>query len=78
LKATILDLRYRMKDVLRALDRKEEVSILYHGKLKGVITPGKTSSEKRVSEHPFFNMRKGKGAVEREMEQLRGGRHRDL
>lgn len=78
MKATILDLRYRMKDVLRALDRKEEVSILYHGKLKGVITPGKADSERRVSDHPFFNMRKGKGAVEKEMAELRGGRHRDL
>ena len=39
MKATIVDLRYRMKDVLRALDRREDVSILYHGKLKGTIRP---------------------------------------
>ena len=32
MKATIVDLRYRMKDILRALERNEDVSILYHGK----------------------------------------------
>jgi hypothetical protein len=39
MKATIVDLRYRMKEVLKALDRKESVSVLYRGKVKGVITP---------------------------------------
>jgi len=32
--ATIVDLRYRMKDVLRAIDRGETVTVLYRGKVK--------------------------------------------
>ena len=39
MKASVIDLRYKMKDVLKALDRKEEVTILYHGKVTGVIVP---------------------------------------
>ena len=34
MKATIVDLRYRMKDVLRAIDRGEIVTVLYCGKEK--------------------------------------------
>jgi antitoxin (DNA-binding transcriptional repressor) of toxin-antitoxin stability system len=37
--ATIVDLRYRMKDVLRAIDRGEAVTILYRGKEKARLTP---------------------------------------
>lgn len=39
MKASIVDLRYKMNDVLKALDRNEQVTILYHGKIKGVIMP---------------------------------------
>jgi len=37
--ATIVDLRYRMKDVLRAIDRGETVTVLYRGKPKAALTP---------------------------------------
>ena len=56
MEASILDLRYKMKDVLKALDRNEIVKILYHGKLKGVITPCRRIVSKKVKEHPFFGM----------------------
>ncbi len=74
MQATIVDLRYRMKDVLKALDRNEDVSILYHGKTKGVLSavPRKKESAP-VAEHPFFNMRTVK-SVEEEMQKLRGVR----
>jgi hypothetical protein len=75
MKASILDLRYRMNDVLKALDRNERVSILYRGKLKGVISPVATPSGKKVADHPFFNLRKEGKPVDREMERLRGGRY---
>jgi len=78
MKATVLDLRYRMNDVLKALERNEKVTILYHGKPKGVIVAGAGVSAGKVTEHPFFNMRKSKGSVEQEMNRLRGGRYRDL
>jgi len=34
MKATILDLRYRMKDVLAALERGETITVLHHCKAK--------------------------------------------
>ena len=39
MKASVVDLRYKMNDILKALDRNETVSVLYHGKMKGVIIP---------------------------------------
>jgi hypothetical protein len=78
MKATVVDLRYRMNDVLRALDRNEDVSILYHGKTKGVLTARTRRTGARVAEHPFFNMRPGHGLVAHQLRQLRGGRYRDL
>ena len=78
MKATIVDLRYRMKDVLKALDRNEDVQILYHGKTKGVLKAGAVRSNSKVSRHPFFNMRSVGASVEGEMDRLRGGRYRDL
>jgi antitoxin (DNA-binding transcriptional repressor) of toxin-antitoxin stability system len=78
MEASIVDLRYRMKEVLRALDRNEQVSILYHGKLKGTIVPVTRPARMKAAEHPFFSIRQGEGTVAEEMENLRGGRHRDL
>ncbi len=78
MKATIVDLRYRMSEVLKALERSEEVSVLYHGKLKGVIKSAARSSSGKVTDHPFFNMKKTKRSVDKEMARLRRGRYRDL
>ena len=78
MKATVVDLRYRMKDVLKALERNENVSILYHGKVKGVITASRDPGCVDVTKHPFFNMSSKKTSVEKQMDTLRGGRHRDL
>jgi len=79
MEAKIVDLRYRMKDVLRALDRKEEVDILYHGKKKGVIVPETARGAGKVVDHPFFNMRPSSTeSVDEEMERLRGGRYSDI
>jgi len=78
MKATIVDLRYRMSDVLKALERSEDVTILYHGRVKGVLTTRKPAPTGKVAVHPFFGMRRHDGSVEDEMEALRGGRHRDL
>ena len=78
MQATVVDLRYRMNDILKALDRNEDVDILYRGKTKGVLMASVKCSGKKVSDHPFFNMRTSRQSVESEMETLRGGRHRDL
>lgn len=77
--ATILDLRYRMASVLEALDRREEVRVLYHGKPKGRIVPEGGAASTRVDSHPFFGSRdKDEATVFQVMDELRGGRYRGL
>jgi antitoxin (DNA-binding transcriptional repressor) of toxin-antitoxin stability system len=78
MKASIVDLRYHMNEVLRALERREDVCIVSRGKLKGVIKPADGKPRMKVRDHPFFNMQKRSETVERQMENLRGGRYRDL
>ena len=74
MKASILDLRYRMKQVLQALDRNEEITILYHGKEKGVILPRGQKKNMTAAKHPFFGMSAGEDSVEGVMNGLRGRR----
>ena len=72
--ATILDLRYRMKDVLKALERREKVRILYHGKVKGTIVPVDNEPIRRVQDHPLFGIdRRDKRPVEDVIRELRRG-----
>ena len=79
MKASIVDLRYKMKDVLKALDRRERVEILYRGKPKGVIMPVNGHNKKPMTEHPFFgSMASDKRSVPEIIDELRGGRYRDL
>lgn len=79
MKASIVDLRYRMNDILKALARNEDVNIYYHGKIKGVIKAVTKGKRKRATDHPLFGMLKDdKRSVEEVMEELRGGRYRDL
>ena len=78
MKASIVDLRYKMNDVLKALDRQEKVTIHYHGKVKGVIMPADAGrSDRKVSEHPFFGMAKeNKKSVLKELEEMREVRYK--
>lgn len=78
MEATILDLRYRMNDVLKALDRNEIVTVLYHGVPKGQIIPIKSVSPTPIEEHPLFNTRPEKEKVEAIMGKLRGERYHDV
>jgi antitoxin (DNA-binding transcriptional repressor) of toxin-antitoxin stability system len=78
MKASVVDLRYRMNDVLKALNRNEPVTILYHGKVKGTIVPKQGAAKESVREHAFFRMHRESASVEDQMSALRGGRHRDL
>jgi prevent-host-death family protein len=58
MKASILDLRRKMSEVLQALDRDEPVTITYRGKPKGIIYPIRKAERPsmRASEHPSFGM----------------------
>ena len=77
--ASVVDLRYKTREVLRALDRQESVNIFFHGKLKGVLSPCRVTTRKRPSETPMFGMyKKDRRPVAKIMEELRGGRYRDL
>ena len=48
MEASIVDLRYRMKSVLEALDRGESVTVLYRGKPRARLEP----VESRVEAKP--------------------------
>ncbi len=79
MKATVLDLRYKMKEVLRALDRREKVTILYHGKVKGTIIPAGADKTMKVKDHPFFKLaEKETTSVAEQMEDLRKSRFNDI
>jgi len=60
--ASILDLRYRMKDVLGAIDRGETVTVLYRGKVKAKLMPVVASSgtsgtrTARTQDQPLFGL----------------------
>lgn len=56
MKATVVDLRYKMNDVLKALDRNEKVTVSYRGKVKGVLVPTGEKKQLKIKEHPFFGM----------------------
>jgi len=76
MKASIVDLRYKTADILKALDRNESVTVLYHGKVKGVITPARPKVKTRVNEHPFFGMHQDREeTVLEELQNLRKSRH---
>ena len=46
--ATLVDLRYRTKDIMRAIERNETVKIFSHGKLKAEMTPVRTVASKKA------------------------------
>lgn len=76
MKASIVDLRYKTAEILKALDRNESVTVLYHGKVKGVIKPARETPTTKIKNHPFFGMLKESDeAVLEELEKLRKVRH---
>ncbi|MEO8614360.1 MAG: type II toxin-antitoxin system Phd/YefM family antitoxin [Luteolibacter sp.] len=75
MEASIVDLRYKMKDVLHALDRNEEVTVLHRGKIKGTIVPVGSKGNFDARKHPLFGSVKAPvSTVSEQMDKLRGGR----
>ena len=79
MKASIVDLRRRMGEVLRALDRNETVKILYRGRERAIMIPSGTNQRKSrpISEHPAFGIwkdRKDVEDIEAHIRELREGR----
>ena len=57
--ATIVDLRYNMKNVLRAIDRGETVTVLYRGKERAKLTPiasAAGSAAAKTKDQPMFGL----------------------
>ena len=65
MEASILDLRRRMAEVLRALDRNESVKILYRGRQRAILVPAgpPDGQRRRVSSLPAFGMWKDHNAL---------------
>ena len=77
MKASILDLRRRMKDILLALDRNESVTIFYRGKEKAILSPIRQRTKEPVKDHETFGMwrdRKDMADVNAYVRTLRKGR----
>ncbi len=80
MKASILDMRRRMKDILAALDRNEAVTITYRGKEKAILHSvgagrGRLGS---MTEHRAFGMwkdRKDLEDIDAFVRSLRKSRH---
>ena len=54
MKVNVTDLKYKMGEILKALDRRERITLLYHGKTKGIIVPVNENKSVKVVDHPFF------------------------
>jgi antitoxin (DNA-binding transcriptional repressor) of toxin-antitoxin stability system len=57
--ATIVDLRYNMKNVLRAIDRGETVTVLYREKERAKLTPiapAPSSGTPKTKDLPLFGL----------------------
>jgi hypothetical protein len=79
MKATVVDLKYKMKNVLEALKKRETITLLYHGKVKGFIIPADGQKIVKVVNHPFFKMAGKKAkSVQQQMNELRGSRFNAL
>lgn len=80
MKATVVDLRYKMNDVLKALDRNEKVTVFYRGKIKGILIPSGKRTQMKITDHPFFGMssQTSKKSVLDKIDDLRGGRYNDI
>jgi antitoxin (DNA-binding transcriptional repressor) of toxin-antitoxin stability system len=67
MEASIVDLRYRMKSVLEALDRGESVTVLHRGKPRARLEPIESKPKKprmKVEDHPAFGMWKDRKDME--------------
>jgi antitoxin (DNA-binding transcriptional repressor) of toxin-antitoxin stability system len=65
MEASIVDLRYRMKEVLAALDRGEKVTVLYRGEERAQLVPAPRKKRKRLKprQTPGFGMWRDREAL---------------
>ena len=78
MKASVLDLRRKMKSIMTAIERKEKVILTHRGIEKGVIYPvnAEPEGEYNLLEDPAFGMwAKHKKSVRQTVKDLRKPRH---
>lgn len=63
MKATAKDLRFRSKELLRAVERGSEVTITYRGKPRARLVPVSKPTRRRFEQSPAFGLWKGHRAV---------------
>jgi len=70
----IEDLCNKMNEILKALDRNEDIKIHHRGKIKETIKSvlKMQSKAKKVCNHPFFNCLFDDESVEEQMNRIRG------
>lgn len=84
MKATFVDLRKKSGEIVRALDRNEQITVLYRGRPKAVMRPisGKGAGQAiKAKDHPAFGLwagRKDLAAPAAHVRQLRKGRFHDI
>lgn len=78
MQASVVDLRYKTKDILACLRRKQKIRLTCRGKLEGVIVPAgqSTGTLLPVKSHPAVGMWKDqKTPVAEVIAELRKPRH---
>ena len=77
MRASIVDLRYKMPRVLKALRLREPVTLLYHGKEQGILHPVHPATARRLADSPVFGMwQNEKRPTKKIMNSLRAPRFR--
>ncbi|MFA7344945.1 MAG: hypothetical protein WC003_11625 [Terrimicrobiaceae bacterium] len=73
MRASVVDLRYKTKDILECLRRRQKVELTCRGKLAGIIVPVTENSDRPpMSGHPAVGMWKDqKEPVPEVMKRLR-------
>ena len=84
MRASFVDLRKKSGEILRALDRNEQVTVLYRGRPKAIMQPIANEGNRvtaKTKDHPAFGLwadRDDLKNVARHVRALREGRFNDL
>ena len=56
MRASILDFRHHVRDILKALEQNESITLTYRGQKKATIIPAHTKNETDLQKHQAFGM----------------------
>ena len=76
MEASFLDLRKHSRDILRALERNESITLLYRGKPKAVITPIATAPKVHAEDTAGFGIWSDRPEMDDATEYVRSLRER--